>query len=690
MTLVTALVIVATTMMPGCSSVGPGGNGAAGTTNTVTAQPTPAQRLEPVLAALKHGDLAAASEAITTLESAGVTPEIVAFGRGRLARAEGRAPAALEAFAVAAESEDSAVVTAARLYRALLLAERDDPSADAALGDVLSGAPNKLVPPADRVKMWVLLAEGRLQAGDTLSGLTALSHGFDATEHLESTDTEDRTTAAWFSSRAHEVASELSLDALRAVWTDSDGLAKAAVGYAMVRRQLANDDLAATHAILSETLAALALVGDAERANEIERIVQIDQMDAGPATSVRIGAVLPLTGESRGVGRRFMAGILQAIGAFSSGGGRRLTVVFQDSGSDPARARAAVEQLDALDVIAVLGPIDATAARAAADEASARALPLIALTPARAQLGSDALRFGIDVGEELGLLTDRVASLRPPVAIAIHPDNPFGRAMTDRFAREVEARGGILVEALSYTPGNPDLRDIAKRAASLDFDVVFLPDTMANASLVASFLAQENIWSRPSDDFEPPERDARRFATFVGPSTWYVDAHDLAQSERRYLDGAYFAVSWAREQSSPRTRRFLERFEHLYGRTPGVYEAIAFDATELLRELVLTRSLYERTKLREALLSLDDRVGVTGTFDFEDGHASPTPMLLRVSEEGLEPLPAHVTLPASEGEQPDGVPSDRTGDKPGASLDGAEPGGPSGALDGTQPPDRIE
>src|SRR5690606_16758204 len=130
-------------------------------------------------------------------------------------------------------------------------------------------------------------------------------------------------------------------------------LAVAALGYEVVRALFAAGDNVGAEETLREVSPALALVGAFERITELENIIRLEDAGSGRAL---IGAVLPLTGDARRVGRTVMAGILQAQGAFFPGGGRRLTVVFKDSGSTPEGAAAAVESLDTLGVLAIIGP----------------------------------------------------------------------------------------------------------------------------------------------------------------------------------------------------------------------------------------------------------------------------------------------------------------------------------------------
>lgn len=616
-----------------------GGGGGSGSSGQNTAALD--ADLARITALLEEGSLAEA-EAEIAAAAASSSSGALAVMRGRIALDRIDLDGAAEAFAEAAASSDPAAASAGRLYVAMLDAREQD--LDQAIAPLMRhlDEPNPLVATRDLPTLWLLAAEAAAAAGDTVRAVEALGEA-----HAEAERQTDETLAAFVAARAFELAIDAEVELTEAAWPSSRGLARAALGDRLVRARFASGDAAGAEAALLETAPALALAGELGRLAELENLLKLDGAVGGRAL---IGVVLPLSGDSRRVGRRMLAGILQAQGTFFPGGGRRLTVVFKDSGSDPVQAVAAVQALEAMGALAIIGPVESKASAAAAEAATQLGVPLISLAlDEHGAVSAGALHFGIDVELELATLADHLVEVGTLRAIAVRPETPFGRALTDRFGALLAARGGELVETWTYEPGQSDLRRIAKDIARESFDVVFVPDTARGASLVARFLAEQNLWGAAPGTPAPSRADGRRFVTYAGPSTWYDDATELDEPERRYLDGARFAATWARQRPGDQNALFVETFEMLYERSPGLYEALAYDVTRLLRELVMNRGYAERTALRTALEQVRDREGVTGTFGFDGASASPEPFVLELrATEGVRaaPTPAAPAPPA--------------------------------------------
>ena len=98
-------------------------------------------------------------------------------------------------------------------------------------------------------------------------------------------------------------------------------------------------------------------------------------------SSVQIGALVQLTRPGWvEAGRHLLAGLELAIREVNDAGGivgRPLELVVRDTGADPQRAAAAVEELARLGVAALAGEYHSVAARAAAARADALGLPFL-------------------------------------------------------------------------------------------------------------------------------------------------------------------------------------------------------------------------------------------------------------------------------------------------------------------------
>lgn len=179
-----------------------------------------------------------------------------------------------------------------------------------------------------------------------------------------------------------------------------------------------------------------------------------------PPAPIRIGALAPLSPPGwTEAGRHLVAGMELAVAEINADGGiagRPLELLVRDTAADPARAEAAVDDLDRLGVAALAGEYHSVVARAVAAKAAALRLPFLC-----ASAVLDAL---VDAP------TDFVARIAPPqsrgwrvyadflaaagharIAVAAQP-SLYWASGTRILARHLEARGGSLVALPTLEP----------------------------------------------------------------------------------------------------------------------------------------------------------------------------------------------------------------------------------------------
>ncbi len=331
-----------------------------------------------------------------------------------------------------------------------------------------------------------------------------------------------------------------------------------------------------------------------------------------------LGAVVPLSGARARVGDLVMRGIALASGTFSErdaeGVGRTgipkpFAVALRDSRSEAAGAVDALEELVDENAIAVLGPVDASSASAAAASAERRGLPLVTLSPrAPSGEGGRHVFHVVHSAEERARSLARYAFREGKRDFAIFaPDNGYGRAVGAAFKDEVESLGaGVTVEA-DYPADATSFVDEAE-ALRGPWDALFVPDQARRLELVAPALAANNMISTPADGDAP--RHGRGMlllstAEFLSPS--YV------RSTGRYSVGAVFAPGFYPDQMDPDIGAFVDRYESTFGRSPTALDAYAYDAALAVRAAVesgaRTRAEVRAAMLRGVVSGVTGRVG---------------------------------------------------------------------------------
>jgi ABC-type branched-subunit amino acid transport system substrate-binding protein len=313
-----------------------------------------------------------------------------------------------------------------------------------------------------------------------------------------------------------------------------------------------------------------------------------------------------------------------------------------------------------------VGPLGSAECEAAAAEAEARRLPLLALTAHEDVVKgrSQVFRLRTLPSEEVSLLAGHAISDLGARRFAIlYPRDDYGRRLRGLFWDAVEARGGKVVAVASYQAGETDFGDSIRRLLGyelltpgeqaairereellararrlpqeraqelraeararlspeggplppiVDFDALFIPESYEKIVLIAPQLAFH-------------EATGMRL---LGPSGW---AHpDLVRIGQEHVRGAVFVSHFFAESPLPVVQDFTARFQTGFEARPDVFAAQAYDAANLALSQ-LARGRDSRKQMREGLLGVRAYPGVSGVLSMgADGNAHKRPFLLGV------------------------------------------------------------
>ncbi|MCC7383314.1 MAG: penicillin-binding protein activator [Deltaproteobacteria bacterium] len=397
-----------------------------------------------------------------------------------------------------------------------------------------------------------------------------------------------------------------------------------------------------------------------------------------PETRLTIGVLLPLSGKMKAFGAGGRDAVRLAIGELDRPPSSELRVVVRDSKGDAEGAAQAVEALVEMDgAIAIVGPLFRSEATAAAEKAQDLGVPLLAVTADRevTEVGRYVFRAGISPEDELdALVAHATDTLKLKRFAVLYPTIEYGERMFQLFKERVESRGATLEGVETYAPEDTTFTEPIRRLVQRDalskrsdvrrairkcqeapdsyrrarcekearqkappviaFDAVFIPDSARQIALIAPALAAEDIIV---------ERDRGRLAeiekalgrkvrpvTLLGTSLW--NTPELLRKAGRSVENAIFPGVTFDASGDEATRVMIAGFRKHFGRRPEVYEALLYDATRFMRQ-VLTGATFATTvpfettdDLRAQMHEVRDFEGVAGAISFADGTDAHRPL----------------------------------------------------------------
>ena len=359
----------------------------------------------------------------------------------------------------------------------------------------------------------------------------------------------------------------------------------------------------------------------------------------------KVGVLIPMSGQYAAVGKQ----LRQVIELANERTGGHLELVFIDSQTHSGKIAAAVEDLVVgQGVVAVLGPMLKEDVAEATRAAQGLGVPMVTLSQGEdaVKAGSFVFRGFLSVEDQVEALVAHAMGARSFSRFAVlYPSNGYGEAANDAFVREVKARGGTVVQSISYAADAREFlgpartlrggrassdRDRPSAPLTVDVDAIFIPDNAATAPLVASALAYEEF---PVGSFRP-QRGARPIV-LMGLNGW--NNAKIVEAGGQYMRRGVFVDAFDPSLDTAATTAFVTTVESAAGRTPRVVDALAWDCTRLLSQAVLAGGV-DRDAIRKELGEAVLTDPVAGGGRFGDDRAVPRELtVFSLEPSGIRP-----------------------------------------------------
>lgn len=342
-----------------------------------------------------------------------------------------------------------------------------------------------------------------------------------------------------------------------------------------------------------------------------------------------IGALVPLSGRLRGLGRDLLRGMILAAGLSGRSRGRYATIVARDSARDPAGSAAALARLG---VVAAVGVPLSSNARRAAPVCQKAGLPLLLGADGKGvpQLGTAIFRVVHSPVQRARALARYLAATKKVVRVAVvHPANGYGRRVAKAFADEATKHALVVVATVAYTRKNPTLYKQFKPLAAKGTQAVFVADSATRLELVAPQLGLAGLQAAPLRTLRRGKGKVLLLSTAEGLGA------RLVKNVGHSVTGAVLAPGFYADASDPKLGSFVKAFQKEFARPPGRYAALGYLAVQRIRSLLVSRA-QGRVSLRMALAAPTGPLKKT-LFD-KSGERTDPPRLYRVHGSGIRLL----------------------------------------------------
>ena len=317
------------------------------------------------------------------------------------------------------------------------------------------------------------------------------------------------------------------------------------------------------------------------------------------AQTVKVGAVVPLTGRYAALGGQVKTGYeigvqhINAAGGVTVGGKNlQIELIMLDDESDPTKTVARMETLASQGVVAYLGGAGSDLHAAASSIADKNKIPYLGIAFALNGIHKQGLRYlfspfpkSPDLTNETFVFLDAAipAAQRPRKVALFLERTDWGKEMGSLWESTAKNRGYQIVASGEYAPGSKDFSDLILKAKSAGAETVLaLPSPPDGMTLVKQmkeldFNTKVNVFIRAAD-----------------PPVW---SQNLAK------DGDYVLLTpgWHFAARYPKVAELNEAHQKLFNRPADPLVGPAYACLQILADAVTRAKTLDRDKIRDAI-----------------------------------------------------------------------------------------
>ncbi|NQU77281.1 ABC transporter substrate-binding protein [Candidatus Falkowbacteria bacterium] len=350
----------------------------------------------------------------------------------------------------------------------------------------------------------------------------------------------------------------------------------------------------------------------------------VSRKGPGEEDPIKIGTLLPLTGDLASYGLEAQKAFDMAIEEINNNGGidgQLLEAIHEDSQCDPAAATTATQKLINIDEVKIIvgaACSGATLATAPITEAA----EVILISPFSTSIDiTNAGDFVFRTSPSDALVAKKTAELAYDTyghtkAAVIAENTDFSQALKKSFSENFEEMGGEIVASEDYNTDDTDLKTQILKVKESGAEVVFFaPQSPTPGALLLKQAAELGLEARIIGN------------EFFGDKDLISAAQEAAEDVVYYIPGT--------SSDSPKTAKFYSDYQEKYGEEIAIvqYTPNVYDTVQLLAD-ALKEHGEDTAKIRDYLYGIKNYEGVSGKFSFDENGDVDKDYTLMVIKDG--------------------------------------------------------
>jgi branched-chain amino acid transport system substrate-binding protein len=320
---------------------------------------------------------------------------------------------------------------------------------------------------------------------------------------------------------------------------------------------------------------------------------------------IKIGAILPLTGDGAVYGERFKKGIDLAFSEINSQNfiGKKVKLIYEDDKLEPNVGVSVFQKLVTVDKVpCVIGPISSGIVLAIAPLANKHKVAVLSPYASNYKITSAGpyifRNYPSDAVQGV-VCADVAIKMGSKKAAILNINSDYGVGLKIIFEKEFTKQGGQIVYSESFNTGETDFRTYITKIKNSDADFVFLPGNEKEIELILIQAKELNL-KLPiisTDSFLP---------------------EPIIKKVGKAAEGVIFTTFY--EYKGKEYEIFYKKFKEKYKEPPTLLEGLGYDAmwvmAKAIKSVIESGEGVSGPRLREALHKIKVS-GVTGEISFD-------------------------------------------------------------------------
>lgn len=346
-----------------------------------------------------------------------------------------------------------------------------------------------------------------------------------------------------------------------------------------------------------------------------------------PAETIKIGAILPLTGKAASYGQDAREALEMALEEINTKGikGRKVEIIYEDSQGQPAIGVSAIKKLITVDKVpVVIGAVMSSVTLSMAPVAEENKVVLLTMSsaPAITDAGDFIFRNRETANDQGKKMAEVIfGNLKANRAALLFENSDTGNSHSSAFKKYFQEIGGEIVSEETYDTGTSDFKAQLTKIKAKNPEVVYLAPKPKDCGLILKQAKELGIETQ-----------------FTGTSGCYgQEVIDIAQKAAEGLIQVMYAYpgELGEEKQDPAYQAFEEAYQEKYGRKPTALAALHYDNFKIITGIMKKiKDPTDSTQIKEKLYEIQNYVGASGTTTFDENGDAKKPLMLRIIKNG--------------------------------------------------------